>query len=291
MTSALTEPPMPAGLSAEWQDWLAGNIVRGCADADLLAAMRAQGFEAAYARVAIAVVRSMTERVQQANPAALDPYAADPIRLPAQARVQAAGHEVRIAFMVQDPNIALIEGLLSVDECDELIGLSTGKLQRSEVVGNDGRLAISGVRTSRGTHFALAENPLVERLEARIAALVGEPVEHGEPLQILHYGTGGEYLPHHDYFDAAQPGVEQHLRHGGQRVATLVIYLSEVDEGGDTVFPELSLSVRAQRGGAVYFEYADRAGRLDARLLHAGAPVTRGEKWIATKWLRQGPYR
>lgn len=291
MDDVLSDSAVPAGLPAEWQDWLAGNIVRGCSNADLLAAMRGQGFEADYARIAIAVVRSMTERVQQAHPGALSPYSAEPIRLPARSRAAADGHEVRIAFMVQDPNIALIEGLLSPAECDELIGLSAGKLQRSEVVGTDGRLAISGVRTSRGTHFAVGENALVARLEARIAALVGEPVDHGEPLQILHYGTGGEYLPHHDYFDAGQPGIEQHLRHGGQRVATMVIYLSEVEEGGDTVFPELSLSVRAQPGGAVYFEYADRAGRLDARLLHAGAPVTRGEKWIATKWLRQGPYR
>ena len=84
------------------------------------------------------------------------------------------------------------------------------------MVEPDGRLAISGVRTSRGTHFAVGENPVVARLEARIAALVDKPVEHGEPLQILHYGTGGEYLPHHDWFDPAQPGpwAERGIRGG-----------------------------------------------------------------------------
>ena len=58
--SALTDTPMPPGLSAEWQDWLAGNVVRGCTDADMLSVMREQGFDGQYARVAIAVVRSMT---------------------------------------------------------------------------------------------------------------------------------------------------------------------------------------------------------------------------------------
>lgn len=282
---------MPAGLTPEWQDWLAGNVVRGCADSDLLAAMRGQGFDEQYARVAIAVVRSMTERVQQSNPAMLQPYGADPIRLADANRIQAADREIDLVMVVQDPNIAVIDGLLSADECAELIELSSGKLQRSEVVEADGRLAVSGVRTSRGTHFALAENPLVARLEARIATLTGIPADHGEPLQILHYGTGGEYLPHHDWFDAAQPGAARHLEQGGQRVATLVIYLADVQAGGETDFPELGVSVKARRGSAVYFEYANQSGQLDARLLHAGRPVTRGDKWIATKWLRARPYR
>lgn len=288
--SALTEIPMPPGLSPEWQDWLAGNVARGCADTDLLAAMREQGFDAQYARVAIAVVRSMTERVQRSNPAVLDPYVADPLRLPAANRPPAADREVDIAFSVQDPNIALIDGILSDAECDELIELSTGKLQRSEVVEPDGRLAISGVRTSRGTYFALGENSIVARLEARIAALVNKPLEHGEPLQILNYGIGGEYLPHHDWFDPNQPGTAAHLQNGGQRMATMVVYLNTVQAGGDTLFPELGLSVRARRGSAVYFEYYNQAGQIDPRLLHAGRPVEAGEKWIATKWLRCGPY-
>lgn len=288
--STLIDVSMPAGLTPEWQDWLAANVMRGCADADLLAAMRGEGFDEHYSRVAIAVVRSMTERVSRDNPAALDPYAAEPIRLADANHIVAADRQVAISLLVQDPNIAVLEGLLSLAECDELVALSDGKLQRSEVVEADGQLAVSGVRTSRGTHFALAENALIERIEARIAALVGIPAEHGEPLQILHYGTGGEYLPHHDWFDPSRPGPSRHLQHGGQRVATLVMYLNDVAAGGDTFFPELSLSVRARRGSAVYFEYTDRAGRLDARLMHAGRPVAQGDKWIATKWLRERPY-
>jgi prolyl 4-hydroxylase len=73
-------------------------------------------------------------------------------------------------------------------------------------------------------------------------------------------------------------------------VATVVIYLREPEQGGDTYFPELELSVRPRRGSAVYFEYANARGELDSRCLHAGTPVLRGHKWIATKWLRQGPY-
>ncbi len=289
--NAMTQPPAPR-LSPEWQDWLAGNIVRGCADPDLLRAMRDNGFDEHFARVAIGVVRSMTERVQQTQPNALVEYQADPPRLPAGvARVHAADREVEIGFVLSNPNVALVSGLLSEAECEKIIQLSQGKLRRSEVVDRaSGKTEVSAVRTSEGTHFDRAENALVERLEKRIAALTGIPEENGEPLQILHYGVGDEYLPHHDYFDPKDPGTGVLVREGGQRVATLVMYLNDPAEGGDTVFPELELSVRARRGHAVYFEYLNAAGGLDARCLHAGTPVKRGEKWIATKWLRERPY-
>jgi prolyl 4-hydroxylase len=289
--SAVPIPPPAPGLAPDWQDWLAGNVVRGVGDAEMLDAMRNAGFDENYARTAISVVRSMTERVQRESPALLVQYRADPIRLPAANRVRAADRDVGIGFVLQDPNVALLTGLLSGKECEELIRLASGKMRRSQVVDRgSGQLEVSAVRTSEGTHFQRGENALVQRLELRIAALTGVPVDHGEPLQVLHYRAGDEYRPHHDYFDPASPGSQEHVRQGGQRVATMVIYLNQVEEGGGTGFPELELSVRPQPGCAVYFEYFNSAGELDSRCLHAGAPVARGEKWVVTKWLRQGPY-
>lgn len=290
MSAVLSTPPAPR-LAPDWQDWLAGNIVRGCSDADMLAAMRQAGFDEHYARVAISVVRSMTERVQQEAPATLVRYQADPIRIPAGNRVRAADREVGIGFVLENPNVALVLDLLSPKECEELVRLASGKMKRSQVVDREsGALAVSAVRTSDGAHFQRGENALVQRLEQRIAALTGVPVEHGEPLQVLHYGPGGEYRPHHDYFDPASPGSQEHVKVGGQRVATMVIYLNEVEAGGDTGFPDVDLSVRPRPGSAVYFEYFNARGELDPRCLHAGRPVERGEKWVVTKWLRQGPY-
>lgn len=290
MSAVLTPPPAPR-LAPDWQDWLASNVVRGANDHDMLEAMRKAGFDEHYARVAISVVRSMTERVQREAPATLVQYKADPIRIPAANRVRAADREVGIGFVLQDPNVALLTDLLAPKECEELIRMASGKLRRSQVVDRaSGGLEVSTVRTSEGTHFQRGENALVQRLEQRIAALTGVPVDHGEPLQVLHYRVGDEYRPHHDYFDPASPGSQEHIRYGGQRVATMVIYLNAVEAGGDTGFPTIELSVRPQPGCAVYFEYFNAAGELDARCLHAGTPVTQGEKWIVTKWLRQGPY-
>lgn len=283
--------PAPVGLTAEWQDWLASNLVRGVGNAELLASMKSNGFDEQYARIAISVVRAMTERVQQTAPALLSEYEADAMRLPNVNRVRAADREVTIAFTLINPNVALINNLMSEDECQILIRMAQGKLKRSEVVApRTGASEVSGARTSEGAHFERGEGAVVQRLEARIEALTGVPVINGEPLQMLHYSIGGEYKPHHDYFDPKEPGTAVLTKAGGQRLATMIIYLNDVEAGGETVFPELELAVKAVRGSAVYFEYQNQKGELDLRCLHGGAPVARGEKWIVTKWLRQGMY-
>ncbi len=294
-------------LNAQWQDWLTSNIVAGCTDADLLATMRDSGFDGVFAKAAISVVKSMTKRVQSSNPELLDGFFIEPLHLPKplvaaslaaginggndHGLVRLADRECSIVFTLSSPNVAVIDGLLSEKECDQLVSLSRGKVKRSEVIDRDtGGNQVSLVRTSEGTHFELGETAVIQALEKRIAALTGSPVENGEPLQILHYGVGGEYLAHHDYFDPADPGSQPHLARGGQRVATMVIYLNDVPLGGGTGFPEIEMTVRPRKGSCVYFEYCNAQTQLDNRLLHAGLPVVKGDKWIATKWIRQGRY-
>jgi prolyl 4-hydroxylase len=198
---------------------------------------------------------------------------------------------VHILFALNEPRVVLFGGLLSDDECDEMVRLSRGKLSRSSVVNADtGAYDVHPDRTSEGTHFQRGENELVQRIERRISELVGCPIVHGEPIQILFYRPGAEYKPHFDYFDPALPGNDKVLEMGGQRIATVVMYLNDVEAGGSTVFPEVGLDVLPRKGNAVYFAYCTEDGRLDRRTLHGGSPVATGEKWIATKWLRQREY-
>jgi prolyl 4-hydroxylase len=113
------------------------------------------------------------------------------------------------------------------------------------------------------------------------------PLENGEGLQVLHYPTGAGSEPHHDYLQPANAANRESIARSGQRVSTLVTYLNDVPAGGQTIFPALGIATSPLRGNAVYFEYADDAGRVDPRSLHASAPVTQGEKWVVTKWMRQ----
>jgi prolyl 4-hydroxylase len=285
------ETPRITRLSATWQDWLTTNVMRGCTDADMMKLMAENGFDATFASHAVGIVRSMTERVKGEVAAMGADYKAEPIRLPAGARIRAHDRDVHVVFTLNNPNLAVIDGLLSEAECDKLIQLTNGRMKSSEVVDRkSGGSYQSNVRKSEGCHFNRGENAVVQRVEQRIAALTGIAVDCGEPLQMLHYGVGGEYLAHQDFFDPADPGSQVLTKVGGQRVATLVIYLNNVPEGGDTNFPDLELAVKPKKGSGVYFEYLNAAGQLDARCLHAGTPVARGDKWIATKWLRQRPY-
>ncbi|HWL73951.1 MAG TPA: 2OG-Fe(II) oxygenase [Burkholderiaceae bacterium] len=205
--------------------------------------------------------------------------------------LQTPDRAVEMLFVIESPRVVLFGNLLSDEECDLLISQSRDKLQRSSVVNaSTGAYDVHPHRTSSGTYFKRGENELLQRIEQRIAELVDCPIEQGEPIQVLHYEPGGEYKPHFDYFDPAHPGNKEVLAQGGQRIATLIMYLNDVERGGSTVFPEIGLDVLPRRGHAVYFAYCDEAGALDARTLHGGSPVGSGEKWIATKWFRQFPY-
>jgi prolyl 4-hydroxylase len=293
-------------LQPDLRNWFRDMIGRRTGRDELLRALLAAGYQDRMAQDAVAAAVSAIpapapEPVPAPVPAAAEstlPTGADPDARSFSEQLArtpntfaTSDRDVSMLFALAAPRVILFADLLSAEECDELIALSRGKVARSSVVNaTTGSYDVHPHRTSAGTHFARGENDLIRRIEARIAELVEIPVERGEPLQILHYQPGGEYKPHFDYFDPAQPGNEAVLKHGGQRVATLVMYLNDVEAGGSTVFPEVGLDVLPRRGHAVYFAYTTEEGQLDKRSLHGGSPVGAGEKWIATKWFRQQPY-
>ena len=196
---------------------------------------------------------------------------------------------VEVWTVVKRPNVIVFGNLLSPEECDELIELASPKLVRSMTVDNQtGGDEVNAARTSDGMFFTRAENPLVERVERRLADLLKWPFENGEGLQILRYRHGAQYVPHYDYFDPAQPGTPKILVRGGQRVGTIVMYLRTPERGGATIFPDIGLEVAPIKGSAVFFTY-DRP-HPDTKTLHGGMPVTLGEKYVATKWMRAGEF-
>jgi len=210
-----------------------------------------------------------------------------PVELNGASVLRAGDRDVAVLANLLLPRVVVFGGLLSDAECDQLVELSRPKLQRSTILDPDtGDDAVHVDRTSAGTHFPRGGSALVRRIETRIAALLDWPVENGEAMQILRYGPGAQYRPHHDYFDPTWPGSTKQIARGGQRVASLVMYLNTPARGGATTFPEAHFEVAAVKGNAVFFSY-DRPHPM-TRTLHAGAPVVEGEKWIATKWLREG---
>ncbi|MGH8778223.1 2OG-Fe(II) oxygenase [Paraburkholderia sp.] len=288
-------------LDRSWQDWLTTNVERGCSAESMIDAMIASGFARDTARDAvkqivlgkpIATVGTTVAVAAQPEPAgAVSPYRYDPCPVPAGNVVRAGGRDVKVLMRCERPQIIVFGDVLSADECNELKERSRHRLKRSTTVNvDDGSEDVIQNRTSEGIWFQRCEDPFITMLDQRIAELMNWPLDHGEGFQILHYNGGGEYKPHFDYFPPDQAGSTKHTSRGGQRVATLILYLNDVPGGGETIFPDAGISVVAKQGGGVYFSYMNSERQLDPLTLHGGAPVREGEKWIMTKWMREHAY-
>ena len=168
--------------------------------------------------------------------------------------------------------------------CDHFVNLAAPRLTPSSVVDpKTGGTLQSKLRTSHSMHFVPSMyDPVVAQLVRHIAAIAGLPPAHAEPLGVLRYGPGQEYRPHYDYYTDEQ--------HQAQRVSTVFVYLNQVEEGGGTDFPRLGVKVDPARGKAVKFLNCDAAGKPNPETLHAGLPVIRGEKWLATLWFWDRPF-
>jgi prolyl 4-hydroxylase len=278
-------------LSPDWREWIQVNLERNCSVSSMVEAMVAKDFDPNSAAAFIATVAAETkhrpkqERRPENSPGA---YKYESSRLPVTKLLHSRDRVASVRMRLRQPEILLLEGVLSEEECNELIHRAQLKLNPSTTVDpTTGENKVIQNRTSFGTYFHLEEDEFIARLDQRLSEIANWPLDHAEGLQILNYHVGGEYKPHFDFFPPEEGGSSVHTAQGGQRVATIVMYLNDVEEGGETIFPKLSLSIAPRKGDAVYFSYCNSLGQVDRLTLHGGAPVLKGEKWIATKWMRQ----
>jgi prolyl 4-hydroxylase len=273
---------------AQWR--IAGNIVRR----DLAAArnLLQRAGEAGNPDAALLHTSFLASGVGGASdwPAALtaltamapsQPRAAEQLRLLRAMDLGPDGspaHKVEGRTLSRSPHVVAADGLLTATECAYLVERGQPGLQPSMVVDpNDGRLVPNPIRTSDGAHFGVYDEDLaINALNRRIAAFSDTRIEQGEPMQLLRYRPGQEYRAHVDALPAE----------ANQRVATVLVYLSDDYEGGETVFVRTGLSFRGRVGDALLFRNVTPDGRPDPMALHAGRPVTRGVKLIASRWIR-----
>jgi prolyl 4-hydroxylase len=278
---------MSQAITPALREWIVTQAQQGFAPDVVLKSMMDSGWKEDVAIQALETTLQ-DHLATQAKSTALPP----PVAVPRPSLddsplyVDAGDRRVSVLSSMAKPHIVVFGNVLSSEECDALIAAAKPRLNRSLTVETKtGGEELNADRTSNGMFFRRDENEVVKTLETRLAALVNWPVENGEGLQILHYKPGTEYKPHYDYFDPAEPGTPTILKRGGQRVATIIMYLSEPEKGGGTVFPDVKLEVAPKRGNAVFFSYD--CAHPTSQSLHGGAPVIAGEKWIATKWLRE----
>jgi len=283
-----TPDTMVSNITPALRSWMAAQQAAGFGAPEVMQGLIDAGWSEAVIAYLSAPPSALNAATAPMTPAPMPLPKAMPWPVHAGERLalDAGDCQVQTVLVGQQPPLVVFDDFLSDEECRALIELAAPRMSRSLTVDlQTGGEASHQSRTSQGMFFERGESELVSRIEARIAHLLGWPVQNGEGLQVLRYGPGAEYLPHFDYFDPAAPGTPAILQRGGQRVATLIMYLHEPEAGGATVFPDAALSVLPKRGSAVFFSYSQP--HPDSLTLHGGAPVLSGEKWIATKWLRE----
>ncbi|MEO8001311.1 MAG: 2OG-Fe(II) oxygenase, partial [Arenimonas sp.] len=187
--------------------------------------------------------------------------------------------------------IGVAENIASVEECNLLRFVGGPHLNPSVTATPDGQRLQVQLRTSFDMVFEeMLEDISIVLIQRRMAAVVDTTPAYSENLQLLRYQPDQEYRPHRDYLP---PSLITPLEEGGsgQRESTVIIYLNDMENGGETEFIELDKKIAPKTGRILAFRNLHLDGSPDTRTLHAGLPVANGSKWIATLWIHQGVFR
>lgn len=214
--------------------------------------------------------------------AAADAIAAEELAMLSKIASEETADRAPREIISDDPAIHVVRGLLNADECAYLMRRAEPLLKPSLV--DDpvrGRGVPDRIRTSHGAAFVPHEEDLVvQAINRRLAKVSATNVRHAEALYVMRYTPGQEYRMHHD----ALRGLEN------QRAWTAIAYLNDDYDGGATTFPQLGIELRLHAGDLLIFSNVDSGGGPHPLMQHAGEPVTRGAKWIATRWIRSAPH-
>lgn len=177
----------------------------------------------------------------------------------------------------------IINNLISLEKCRDIINHSRDKLMDSQVVGG----IYKNIRNSK-QHWISKYDPLVKPIFEQVSRMFQIPIENAEDLQVVRYLPDQYYNEHHDACCDMNDKCNEFVRKGGQRKLTVLIYLNNEFTEGNTYFKNLNLKLKPSPGSAiVFFPLAKNSSKCHPLSLHAGLPVKSGEKWIANIWFRE----
>lgn len=186
-----------------------------------------------------------------------------------------------------------IHDFLTHAECDAIIEKALTKgLNKSTVFGSESDIEDMSTRKSDQTWLRDEEHEIVSKISQKVAWLTGLPRENQESMQVARYHDGGKFNAHYDPCILSDKECKRMNGDSGPRVFTVLIYLTDDFQGGDTYFPRLDIRVRPRKGKAVLFQNTRSDGKFDIidESEHGGEVVTEGEKWICNKWVHARAY-
>lgn len=185
------------------------------------------------------------------------------------------------------PHIVVYYDILSDNEIDVIKKMASPRLKRATVQNyKTGDLETAHYRISKSAWLKNNEHEIVQRVSQRIEDITGLAMATAEELQVVNYGIGGHYEPHYDFARREEKDAFKSLG-TGNRIATWLNYMSDVEAGGATVFPLLGVTVWPKKGSAAFWHNLHRSGEGDLLTRHAACPVLVGSKWVSNKWFHE----
>jgi len=178
------------------------------------------------------------------------------------------------------------ENFITSEECDEIIKLASDGFEKSKTLGTD----IEGYRVAFST-WIKNDEPISIKLKQITSEETGIPIENMETIHVVKYEVGGEYKDHQDFFHPGEPYYDDCMSRGGQRIKSVLFYLNDEFEGGETNFPMKGIKVKPVKSKAIIWDNINEDGTLDYESIHAGLPVISGFKYIATIWIRENKFK
>jgi prolyl 4-hydroxylase len=177
----------------------------------------------------------------------------------------------------------ILQNFITREKCQEIIAHANDKLFDSEVIGG----VHKNIRNSK-QYWIQKNNQLVKPMFEQVSRHFNIPLENAEDLQVVRYLPGQYYNEHHDACCDDNDKCVTFVKKGGQRKLTVLIYLNNDFDEGYTYFKNMDLKVKPRTGDAiVFYPLAKGTNKCHPLALHAGMPVTRGEKWVANLWFRE----
>lgn len=176
------------------------------------------------------------------------------------------------------------QNFLNEVDCRYVISAALPKLVISRVAGNE----INSIRTSSQCLLDIRSHTLLD-IEHKLELLLGIPSEYHETWRVIRYRVGEYYKAHHDWIHENQSYSKNMLSLGGQRIKTVIIFLCNVVQGGETFFPLVFKKFIPELGKLLAWDNVDSNGKPLLNTLHEGLPPINGEKWILTTWYREHP--
>lgn len=187
-----------------------------------------------------------------------------------------------------NPTFVIFHDIIQPYEVDVVTALAEPMLNRATIQNpQTGNLETADYRVSKHAWLRPDHGEIVQTINDRIMDYTGLDTTGlaSEDLQINDYGIGGQYEPHYDHatkYTAGDFGEER-----GNRIATVLIYFSDVEKGGNTVFLPPKIVSKPKRGSAVFWYNLKPNGESDDSTRHAGCPILIGQKWVANYWIHE----